>query len=224
MSRLIEKEIMDDPEQCLQYLKFNKINLIDFFYNKINHHFKDNQLTIFSFGSGTCEYESKIASSQNLVSIDAYEASREMNKLAKAVISLNNVEDKINLKEVLIEENTEIEKKYNFFICVNTLHQLQNPTVLWNTLKKACLPNSKFFILDLLREEDDLKIDQIIEIHAKDAGELFKGDFRASLKAAFTKEEIIEQLSNSGIEASVETINAKNSELKIIFIEGQYGI
>lgn len=223
-NRILEKEIMNDPEQCLQYLMFNKTKLIKLFCDKIKPFIAKAPQLIFSFGSGTCEYESEIALLNPLVNIDCYEASHEMNKIALNVISLHNLSNNIKLIETHIKEDTEIEKKYTFFMCVNTLHQLHNPDVMWTTIKKACLPNSKFIVLDLLRVEDDLIIEKIIENHAASSGEIFKNDFRASLKSAFTEEEIIKQLLDNGLTATTEVITTFHPELKFILIEGQYGI
>jgi hypothetical protein len=63
--------------------------------------------------------------------------------------------------------------------------------------------NSKIFIIDLVRPQDENSVEEIVNqsLGINFESDLFRQDFINSLKAAFTKEEVEEQV--KGLDCSV---------------------
>jgi hypothetical protein len=79
------------------------------------------------------------------------------------------------------------------------LHHLHDPFVLWNLIKTA-KNNPAVFIMDLMRPESDEQVYKLVEEYASNEPLILKKDFRNSLKAAFTPDEVVSQLKTAGLE------------------------
>ena len=79
------------------------------------------------------------------------------------------------------------------------LHHLHDPQTLWTCLPLLGSPGAKVMIHDLRRPTDEANLQALIERYASDAPPVLKRDYEASLRAAFTAEEVEEQLAEAGL-------------------------
>jgi len=82
--------------------------------------------------------------------------------------------------------------------------------VLWNAIKNV---NGKpsVFVMDLMRPVTESKVDSLTERYAEGEPEVLRRDFHNSLKAAFTPDEVIQQLLDSNLEGfSVSVVSDRH--------------
>ena len=194
MNRILEPEIMLDETQCSEF--YNCVPDV-LFYEKLNL-FSENILgTVGELGCGPGVFTKLLRDKCPNIEIDAYDGSETMLKLAtNHIIDLG----RINLIHQLIEN---IDKQYDIIVSLNTLHHIHNPTIFWNAIKRMSKQNSKIVISDLMRPQDENSVEEIVNrvLGTSSENSLFRQDFINSLKAAFTKEEIEQQI--TGLNCSV---------------------
>ncbi len=90
--------------------------------------------------------------------------------------------------------------QYQHIISNSLLHHLHDPSLLWQTVTGCARPGASILIMDLLRPDTRSQVDALVERYAESAPDLLKRDFRNSLLAAFTPEEVAQQLRGAGLE------------------------
>ena len=70
---------------------------------------------------------------------------------------------------------------------------------MWQTIAHCGLPGARVLIMDLARPRSETAVDALVETHAMDAPDVLRRDFRNSLFAAYTVEEVEEQLDSAGL-------------------------
>lgn len=86
------------------------------------------------------------------------------------------------------------EHAFDIILSNSLLHHLHDPDVLWQTVKRSARAGATVMVMDLARPADEKEVEALIVQYAADAPEVLRRDFRNSLLAAFTPEEIEEQL------------------------------
>jgi trans-aconitate 2-methyltransferase len=83
---------------------------------------------------------------------------------------------------------------YAGVISNSLLHHFHDPDLFWAAVREHARPGSRIFVADLRRPTSLAVVDALIDEHAADAPEVLREDFRNSLRAAFTVEEVEAQL------------------------------
>ncbi len=117
----------------------------------------------------------------------------------RKTLSGANLEQQISLNQAYLQESTLAHKDYSIVICNAMLHHLHDPMVLWNLITTA-KNEPVVFVMDLMRPESDEQVYKLVEEYAGNEPLVLKRDFRNSLKAAFTPDEVADQLSDAGLD------------------------
>lgn len=80
------------------------------------------------------------------------------------------------------------------------LHHLHNPLDLWRLVRRLACPGTAIVHRDLRRPPSELALDQLQQRYLPTAPECLVTDYRASLRAAFTAEEVEGQLRVLGLD------------------------
>jgi ubiquinone/menaquinone biosynthesis C-methylase UbiE len=212
MKRIIEPDIlMLDEDQCREFYEAHREGLIEFFIDQITYH--KVQGDIADLGCGPADYSFALSREFENIHIDCYDGSPTMIEIARDLVVADN--KKITLYNTMFND---IKKTYDWVISTNTLHHFENPNEFWNVVKNISKPNANVFIMDLARPESEEIIEQYIEKFSFLDGEIFKNDFRNSLRASFTKEELEEQLKTNGLETL--SVDLCSFPLEILIVSG----
>ena len=79
------------------------------------------------------------------------------------------------------------------------LHHLHDPHQLWSSLIPLASAHCLVLHRDLRRPESEASIDQLCDCHVADAPAVLQRDYRASLHASFTLDEVRVQLQQAGL-------------------------
>ena len=105
-------------------------------------------------------------------------------------------------------------KAYDFAVSNSLLHHLTDPAAMWQTVTRCGVPGARVLVMDLARPRSDMAVDALVETHAMDAPEVLRRDFRNSLFAAYTVEEVEEQLRSAGL-ATLEVCMVSDRHLAV---------
>lgn len=201
---------MSGPEQCSAFETAPRKILRDIFLNYIKKSIVI-ESNIIDLGCGPADYIIELCKENPNLKITGVDGSAEMISIAQKAVYKSNLSNQIFLKNVLFDE---INEKYNTVISTNTLHHLHNPNEFWKVIKK--ISNKNLFVLDLLRPDTEEEVEKIIELHAANTNLYYQNDFRNSLKAAFTLQEIKKQL----FDHNLTHLKVENLDNKIVIIYG----
>jgi len=76
---------------------------------------------------------------------------------------------------------------------------LPDPQVLWNSVRALAAPGAAVQVMDLMRPETESDASRLVDLYAEGAPEILRDDFYNSLLAAYTIDEVREQLSQAGL-------------------------
>jgi trans-aconitate 2-methyltransferase len=79
------------------------------------------------------------------------------------------------------------------------LHHLHDPAVLWTTVRQLAGPGAALYVQDLRRPVTAAAAEALVATAMATAPEVLRRDYRHSLHAAFTPEEVTVQLEQAGL-------------------------
>ncbi len=174
------------------------------------------ELQIADIGCGNIGYANKLEKIYPNANFFGYDASELMLEKAEQFVSPNRYTlTKVSPSDIEIPSNT-----FDIIISSLLLHQYLDPSVMWDTIKRIGKPGSKFFVFDLLRVEDETTCNDIVKNFSPEISTSeFQKDYFNTLRAAFTVEEIQQQLLYADLTATIE-----NKELypncSVVYITG----
>lgn len=196
MQRIPEPELMDDIEQAQAYVAtdvdahIDVLHLLEQFLPYL-----DFEGDILDLGCGPGNFTFKLAQRFPEKSITAIDGSSAMLGLAnKHKQHHPDLYKNINFIQAMIPSTDIPKKEYGLIVSTRFLHHLHNPQFLWETIQAHQNPKTKIFIADLKRPASKSVAKWIVHAFAADQSTFFKEDLYYSLLAAFTPEEIHEQL------------------------------
>jgi SAM-dependent methyltransferase len=207
MTRVLEPELMVDDVQVQEYTEacsypslFGGLAL--YAIKRMNG--DETARTVADLGCGPCLYHQDFYALFPNATVSAYDASQAM--LEEAAKNINS--DKTKLIAFNINDVAQSEDRFDVIFSSLVLHQLHDPGRLWAAVKNLGAPGTKFVVFDLLHIDDDAKAEAAIDALIPKGlfGSVFRQDFRRSLRAAFSIEEIYGQIGAAGLSATVHTI------------------
>ncbi|MEM6998637.1 MAG: class I SAM-dependent methyltransferase [Pseudomonadota bacterium] len=202
MQRIPEPELMTEKEQAIAYANAD--------FEEPHKHFLEllkesigTQLfesgKAADLGCGAADISIRFIKSFPNYTIDAFDGAAAMLDEAKKALKRSGLNNVVNLIEKYIDVSTLSEQKYDLIFSNSLLHHLHDPLLLWNCIKSA-KGDPSVFIMDLMRPENDEQVEQFVKNYSIGEPEILQRDFRASLKAAFTPDEVKSQLDEAGLD------------------------
>ena len=201
MERIIEPEIMDVPERAAAY------GAADF--SAVNGAFVDRLLAlagsldgalVLDQGTGPGDIAMRIATARPAWRVVGIDASRPMLSIARSDCS---TESKARTPEFVLCDalcSPFADSRFDVVCSNSILHHLPDPQPFWREVRRIARPGALFFLRDLLRPETPEDAQALVEEYAGDESPILKEDFYNSLCAAYTVEEVREQLQNAGLD------------------------
>lgn len=202
MKRIPEPELMTDEEQAAAYANADfeepHNHFIALLKESVGDVFPESGLAV-DLGCGAADISIRFARAFPNYRVEGIDASAAMLAEGRKALSGINLEQRISLNQAYLQESSLAHKDYSIIICNAMLHHLHDPFVLWNLIKTA-KNNPPVFIMDLMRPESDGQVYKLVEEYAGNEPLILKKDFRNSLRAAFTPDEVISQLKEAGLD------------------------
>ncbi|MEE2664135.1 MAG: class I SAM-dependent methyltransferase [Myxococcota bacterium] len=104
------------------------------------------------------------------------------------------LEQRVHLYERLLPARELPGAPFDLVFSNSLLHHLADPAGLWTTARAVARPGASLFVMDLLRPGSRERVRELVELYAAGEPEVLRRDFEASLCAAYTPDEVREQL------------------------------
>jgi 2-polyprenyl-3-methyl-5-hydroxy-6-metoxy-1,4-benzoquinol methylase len=209
MQRHLESEIMSDPEQVTAFSSANRDYGIKGFLQFYDEYVKLSSGSIIDLGCGTGAYLLALEQKYPKLDITGFDGSALMIQVAQELIEARGSSVKVQYQQF-----NDISVIADCVMSTNTLHHLHNPIEFWNCVKRIA---PKVFVMDLIRPKSETIAKDIVDVLAGNESEIFKKDYYNSLLAAFTQEELLEQIKDTNLNLVVE---GDPSFLQVAIIHG----
>ena len=93
------------------------------------------------------------------------------------------------------------------------LHHLADPLPFWRETRRIARAGATIFVRDLLRPADRMAAKQLVNTYAPDEHPLLREDFYNSFLAAFTLDEIRQQLRAAGLNLTVKQVTDRHVDV-----------
>jgi ubiquinone/menaquinone biosynthesis C-methylase UbiE len=215
MDRQPEPELMEDPEQVRAYAEADFAVPHQQFVDRLKDVIDEPAFNgiALDLGCGPGDISLRFAKAFPFSRIDAVDGSRAM--LDYAATYTASVKDRIRLIHGRLPFVTLPEPFYGMIFSNSLLHHLPDPQVLWQTIKQLAKPGTRIGVMDLLRPDSREAAAALVAVYAGDEPEILQRDFYHSLLAAFTLEEIREQVQLAELPLNIEQISDRH-----VFITG----
>lgn len=194
MNRILEPELMDDPDQAVAYARANFSVENQGFVDRFVESFPDCvDGHVLDLGCGPSDIPIRLARALPQCRITAVDASTPMIRLAEEAVEQAGLKDRIMLccrrvQDLVLTDPAEA------VISNSLLHHVPNPYQFWQAVRTLVKPHGAVLVMDLLRPESPEAAQAMVDTYAKEEPAVLRRDFYHSLLAAFTEDEIAQQL------------------------------
>ena len=170
MDRVLEPEVMDDPDQVLAYAQAD--------FEKENQGFVDQFFTLYpdlespfivDLGCGPGDIPIRVAQRHATCRVTGIDASPPMIDHAKQVVQKAGFQDRIQFLCQRFQDVT-LEVPADAIISNSLVHHVPNPLRFWYCLKTFVKPGGHVLVMDLLRPESPEAAQAIVEEQAISLG------------------------------------------------------
>ena len=197
MQRIPEPhQLMDDPEQAAAYAGANFSEANGLFIRLLRQLQPGGlQGRGLDLGCGPAEIPIALLREYPALRMDAIDGAAAMLEQARARLAGQpELASRLHLRQLTLPSIELPEGHYHYVLSNSLLHHLEDPDDLWLTLRHCAANGARVLIMDLLRPRNRMAADSLVETYALNEPELLRQDFRNSLLAAYTLDEVREQL------------------------------
>ena len=203
---------MLDPDQVLAYAQADfegpHSNFITLFSEKNKG--DEPEGLVLDMGCGPGDITFRFASRFAKARIHAVDGSLEMIKYANNQLSLKpDIKDNIMFIISTLQDYKPLDK-YDCVISNSLLHHMADPAIFWENLIRLSGPQTKVFVMDLLRPRGMEEAMILTNKYAGDEPDVLKKDFYNSLLAAFEVGEVENQINKAGLDLKVEQVSDRH--------------
>ena len=201
MQRIPEPEIMDIPERAQAYA--------DADFHKVNEAFVERLLELagelpsaraLDLGTGPGAMSLRIADQRPGWRIVGLDASMPMLRLGQA--ARRGISRAPAVRFVLADAKRTpfADDSFDVIFSNSILHHVDDPVAFWKEAARVAKPGALLFVRDLLRPDSPEAAHDLVETYAAAEHPLLREDFYNSLLAAYTIEEVRDQIQIEGIQ------------------------
>ena len=191
MRRTPEPELMDDVEQARAYAETDFSESNGLFVDLVDRYFSGQppDIRVLDLGCGPADIPIRLVRKHPQWTVHAVDGSSAMLALARKVVERESLTSRIRLICDRLPDLS-VTAKYSMIISNSLLHHLSDPLDLWRCVRRFGDAGSGVLVMDLCRPSIESDVELLVEQYAADALEILVRDFRASLRAAYTADEV----------------------------------
>ena len=203
MQRIPEPELMDDEAQARAYDEADFAEPHDMFVDLFRQTWPqlDVTATVLDLGCGPADISCRFARAYPQCRVDGIDGAAAMLARGRQRIEREGLTARIALHQCHLPGQSPPRSDYAVLISNSLLHHLAEPLVLWRTIRQCAAAKAKVFIMDLMRPDDAATAAAMVEQYAGNEAPLLRHDFYHSLLAAYTVDEVRDQLDACGLSA-----------------------
>ena len=210
MRRILEREIMDDEEQAVAYARADFSSSNQTFVDMLIEDYSARLKNVLDIGCGPADVPIRLVKAKPTVRVTAVDASDAMVQLARKAVSDAGLTESIEIIRGRVPGLALTNRDYDAIISKDFLHHLPDPTVFWQEVKSLAKAEKVIYVMDLFRPATKEAARDIVESVSAEEAPILKQDFYNSLLAAFTVDEIRDQLHEAGLTLEVAEVSERH--------------
>lgn len=212
MLRIPEPELMNDEAQARAYAEADFEAPHSYFIELFQQTFPNLTITgsVLDLGCGPADISLRFARAYPDCEIHAVDAAEAMLAFADKAIQQANLAERIHLVPGYLPKVQLPHEQYDVVISNSLLHHLANPMSLWQVVQKYAAPGAPVYIMDLMRPTSKAAAQALLAEYAADEPAVLQHDFYHSLLAAYTPQEVEQQLSTLTLPFSVSVVSDRH--------------
>jgi ubiquinone/menaquinone biosynthesis C-methylase UbiE len=200
MQRTPEPELMDLPEEAEAYANSDSSHILQSFADRLFEFVGDREhLNVVDLGTGPGSIPILIAKAKPTWQITAVDNADAMLAIARTDVDAAKLGDRVKLHQADVKTSGLSAHSFDLVICSSVLHHMPEPLPLWREMKRLVKPSGQIFVRDLRRPASIHDVQQIVYSYAGDEPEVLQQAYHRSLLAAFTVDEVRQQLKATGL-------------------------
>ncbi len=196
MKRVPEPEIMNGWEQAKAYAMADFKAPNQMFVDLFVRNFFGLQVTgpVLDLGCGPADIPIRFALQYPQCRVCGVDGAEAMLEYGRQSINDRDLGDRITLIEGILPNITLPLDNYDALLSNSLLHHLDDPQVMWRTIKECGKKDAAVLIMDLFRPAGREEARKIVEKYSANEPAILKEDFYHSLLAAYSLDEVKKQL------------------------------
>jgi len=214
MNRILEEELMENEEQVLAYSNADFSSSNKLFIKFLIENSSEKANFVLDIGCGHGSIDIELANQLEDVHILAIDGSAQMVDLAKQIVKNHNLTQRIEIKKSRLPNLNVQAKKYDIIFSKDLLHHIPEPKDFWNEIHRLANDSTSIFVMDLIRPNSIYEAKKIVESVSANEPKILQEDFYNSLLAAFSIEEIKEQIKMSKLNLQISNFGDRHFIVK----------
>jgi ubiquinone/menaquinone biosynthesis C-methylase UbiE len=214
VDRILEPEIMDGEAEAGAYARADFADSNQWYADHLAAEFPGHLREIIDLGCGPADVTLRVARAAPHARIVAVDGSGPMLDHARIAVTAAKLSGRITLHLGRIPGLPLAEHRFDAVLSKDMLHHLPDPHALWSEVRRLARPGAAVYVMDLIRPDSPLAAKEIVERVAAHEPPVLKQDFYNSLCAAFTPEEVRNQLRSAELPLSVVQATERHMLIK----------
>ena len=204
MDRIPEPELMDDAPRALAYAEADFSLTDQAFAQRFLQLFPQPGSRIADLGCGPGNVTFRIAAALPAAEVVGIDGAAAMLAIAtdrqqEAGVAAGRLRFlQLDLADGALAQPA-LAGSFSAVVSNSVLHHLHEPQVFWAAVRRLGAPGAWVYVKDLRRPQSTEALELIVAREMFGAPEILRRDYRASLQAAFTPQEVEQQLLGAGL-------------------------
>lgn len=194
---------MTDDVQCQAYASADFGVSNQAFVDIVHERIPATATKVLDLGCGPGDVMIRLARACPSLKITAVDGSPAMIQLAQTAIEECGLSMTISALQGYVPGLPLSVGYFDAVLSKDFLHHLPDPMSLWHEVRRLIKPGSFICVMDLRRPDSPQAAQKIVDVVTADEAEVLRIDFYNSLLAAFTPEEIHDQLKAASLNLDV---------------------
>lgn len=211
MERIPEpEELMEGAEQAAAYARADFSQSNQAYVDRLVDAFPAHLGRVVDLGCGPGDVVVRLARAVPGLHVSAVDGSAEMIRLAREATAAAGLADRVTTLQGYIPGLPLPGHAFDAVLSKDLLHHLPDPAALWAEAKRLGRPGAAVFVMDLFRPPSPEAARNIVARVAGNEHPILQEDFYNSLCAAFTVDEVREQLRQAGLALQVKAVSERH--------------
>jgi ubiquinone/menaquinone biosynthesis C-methylase UbiE len=221
MERIVEPELMLDPEQASAYSDADFAEPHQAAIERFRARFpRFTGGRVLDLACGPADVTLRFARAYPAAVLLGVDGSPAMLALGRERIAEAGLDERISLEEhILPDPELATLDAFDAVLCTSALHHFHDPGALWDTVRACAGPETIVLVQDLMRPDSVATARAFVDRYAGDEPEVLRRDYFHSLCAAFTVDEVRNQVVAAGL-ASLTVEAVSNRHLLVTGLAG----
>jgi ubiquinone/menaquinone biosynthesis C-methylase UbiE len=199
LSRVLEPEVMDTPEEARDYdamdhSQVNRVFVADFLA------VWDGRGPILDLGTGTALIPIEFCRQSPTGNVVAVDAAEHMLAVARENVRRAGFDARIAVQLIDAKRMPFDDRSFPAVMSNSIVHHIPDPRTVFAEIARVAAKGATIFVRDLLRPTDRETLNHLVDTYAAGANELQKKMFAESLHAALTVAEVQELVVGVGFD------------------------